>query len=95
MEPNTILFKLWKDIPVPFYLSVYLFEVQNWREVLRGAKPELAQRGPYVYRYALEFPHVKQQIKKKWHATWSVVQAPSTPRRSEFHYLPTFQFENK
>lgn len=41
---------MWKDIPVPFYLSVHFFEVLNPEEVLQGAKPVLSQRGPYVYR---------------------------------------------
>ncbi|KAJ6650638.1 hypothetical protein lerEdw1_005562 [Lerista edwardsae] len=50
LEPGSIVFNLWKDIPVPFYFHVYLFEVPNWRAVLRGGKPELRQRGPYVYR---------------------------------------------
>ncbi|XP_066465655.1 scavenger receptor class B member 1 [Tiliqua scincoides] len=50
LKPDTIIFKMWKDIPVPFYFSVYMFEVLNSKDVLKGAKPELAQRGPFVYR---------------------------------------------
>lgn len=41
---------MWKDIPVPFFLSAYFFEVLNPDQVLKGAKPVLSQRGPYVYR---------------------------------------------
>uniref|UniRef100_A0A8D0HC23 Scavenger receptor class B member 1 n=1 Tax=Sphenodon punctatus TaxID=8508 RepID=A0A8D0HC23_SPHPU len=41
---------MWKDIPVPFYFSVYFFEVLNHQEVLKGEKPAVNQRGPYVYR---------------------------------------------
>uniref|UniRef100_A0A8B9FZ51 Scavenger receptor class B member 1 n=1 Tax=Amazona collaria TaxID=241587 RepID=A0A8B9FZ51_9PSIT len=41
---------MWKDIPVPFYMSVYFFEVLNPNQVLQGEKPVLYQRGPYVYR---------------------------------------------
>uniref|UniRef100_A0A8B9I1Y9 Scavenger receptor class B member 1 n=1 Tax=Anser brachyrhynchus TaxID=132585 RepID=A0A8B9I1Y9_9AVES len=50
IDPSSISFGMWKDIPVPFYLSVHLFEVLNPNEVLEGGKPILTQRGPYVYR---------------------------------------------
>ncbi|XP_061866221.1 scavenger receptor class B member 1 isoform X3 [Colius striatus] len=50
IDPSSISFSMWKDIPVPFYMSVYFFEVLNPKEVLQGAKPVLSQRGPYVYR---------------------------------------------
>nr|XP_060641560.1 scavenger receptor class B member 1 isoform X1 [Anolis sagrei ordinatus] len=50
LEPNGMAFELWKDIPVPFYMSIYLFEVLNPDNILRGEKPVVNQRGPYVYR---------------------------------------------
>ncbi|XP_066055722.1 scavenger receptor class B member 1 isoform X1 [Chamaea fasciata] len=50
INPSSISFQMWKDIPVPFYLSVHFFEVLNPKEILQGAKPVLGQRGPYVYR---------------------------------------------
>ncbi|XP_030814535.1 scavenger receptor class B member 1 [Camarhynchus parvulus] len=50
INPSSISFQMWKDIPVPFYLSVHFFEVLNPKQVLRGEKPVLSQRGPYVYR---------------------------------------------
>ncbi|KAF2982746.1 hypothetical protein EK904_008487 [Melospiza melodia maxima] len=50
IDPSSISFQMWKDIPVPFYLSVHFFEVLNPKQVLRGEKPVLSQRGPYVYR---------------------------------------------
>ncbi|KAM6051364.1 scavenger receptor class B member 1 isoform 3-T3 [Theristicus caerulescens] len=50
IDPSSISFRMWKDIPVPFYMSVYFFEVLNPKEVLQGQKPVLNQRGPYVYR---------------------------------------------
>ncbi|NXD07239.1 SCRB1 protein, partial [Nothocercus nigrocapillus] len=54
IDPGSIAFGMWKDIPVPFYLSVHFFEVMNPQEILQGAKPVVSQRGPYVYR---EFRH--------------------------------------
>ncbi|NXG13931.1 SCRB1 protein, partial [Grallaria varia] len=56
IDPSSISFSMWKDIPVPFYLSVHFFEVLNPDQVLQGAKPVLSQRGPYVYR---EYRHKK------------------------------------
>ncbi|KAM4649497.1 scavenger receptor class B member 1 [Amazona ochrocephala] len=50
IDPGSISFKMWKDIPVPFYMSMYFFEVLNPNQVLQGEKPVLYQRGPYVYR---------------------------------------------
>ncbi|XP_064378105.1 scavenger receptor class B member 1 isoform X2 [Dromaius novaehollandiae] len=50
INPSSIAFSMWKDIPVPFYLSVHFFEVVNPQEVLQGAKPVVNERGPYVYR---------------------------------------------
>ncbi|KAG8597493.1 hypothetical protein GDO81_002302 [Engystomops pustulosus] len=41
---------MWRDLPVPFYMSMYIFEVMNPKEVLLGEKPRLEERGPYVYR---------------------------------------------
>ncbi|NXA37329.1 SCRB1 protein, partial [Eudromia elegans] len=54
IDPSSIAFGMWKDIPVPFYLSVHFFQVMNPQEILQGAKPVVSQRGPYVYR---EFRH--------------------------------------
>ncbi|XP_060105217.1 scavenger receptor class B member 1 [Heteronotia binoei] len=50
IQPNTFFYELWKDIPVPFYFSVYFFNVLNPNQVLAGLKPAVEQRGPYVYR---------------------------------------------
>ncbi|XP_006865422.1 PREDICTED: scavenger receptor class B member 1 [Chrysochloris asiatica] len=54
INPNSLSFNMWKEIPVPFYLSVYFFHVVNPDEILKGEKPEVQERGPYVYR---EFRH--------------------------------------
>ncbi|KAG9353549.1 hypothetical protein JZ751_011667 [Albula glossodonta] len=46
---NELSYTMWKDIPVPFFMSVYFFHVLNPNEILLGEKPMLEQRGPYVY----------------------------------------------
>ncbi|XP_059532238.1 scavenger receptor class B member 1 isoform X1 [Myotis daubentonii] len=50
IDPSSLTFDMWKEIPVPFYLSVYFFDVVNPNEVLQGQKPQVRERGPYVYR---------------------------------------------
>uniref|UniRef100_A0A8C9AJ35 Scavenger receptor class B member 1 n=1 Tax=Prolemur simus TaxID=1328070 RepID=A0A8C9AJ35_PROSS len=54
IHPSSLSFNMWKDIPVPFYLSVYFFNVLNPDKVLKGEKPQVQELGPYVYR---EFRH--------------------------------------
>ncbi|XP_055003606.1 scavenger receptor class B member 1 isoform X1 [Sorex araneus] len=54
IDPSSLSFNMWKEIPVPFYLSVYFFDVLNPQEILEGQKPSVRERGPYVYR---EFRH--------------------------------------
>lgn len=50
IDPSSLSFAMWKEIPVPFYLSVYFFNVLNPEEILQGQMPSLQERGPYVYR---------------------------------------------
>ncbi|XP_037016778.2 scavenger receptor class B member 1 isoform X1 [Artibeus jamaicensis] len=54
IDPSSLSFNMWKDIPVPFYLSVYFFDIVNPSAILQGQKPQVRERGPYVYR---EFRH--------------------------------------
>lgn len=41
---------MWKEIPIPFYFSAYFFDIVNPDEILKGEKPQVRERGPYVYR---------------------------------------------
>ncbi|XP_054916696.1 scavenger receptor class B member 1 isoform X1 [Poeciliopsis prolifica] len=47
---NDLSYTMWKDLPVPFFMSIYFFHVLNPEEILNGEKPMVEQRGPYVYR---------------------------------------------
>ncbi|XP_039627539.1 scavenger receptor class B member 1 isoform X1 [Polypterus senegalus] len=47
---NELSYTMWRDIPVPFFMSIYFFDVLNPEEILKGEKPMVQQRGPYVYR---------------------------------------------
>ncbi|CAH2295738.1 scavenger receptor class B member 1 isoform X1 [Pelobates cultripes] len=51
IDPSSgFAFEMWRDLPVPFYMSIYIFEVVNHKEVVLGEKPRVRERGPYVYR---------------------------------------------
>ncbi|XP_056389866.1 scavenger receptor class B member 1 isoform X2 [Hyla sarda] len=51
IDPSSgFAYEMWRDLPVPFFMSIYLFNVVNPKEVLLGEKPRLEERGPYVYR---------------------------------------------
>ncbi|XP_026571978.1 scavenger receptor class B member 1 isoform X2 [Pseudonaja textilis] len=50
IDPKSAMFTLWKELPVPFFISFYFMEVMNSKDILLGAKPIVQQRGPYVYR---------------------------------------------
>lgn len=55
---NELTYTMWRDVPVPFFMSVYFFHVLNPAEILKGEKPMVEQRGPYVYRYV--WPQLEQ-----------------------------------
>ncbi|XP_047426294.1 scavenger receptor class B member 1 isoform X1 [Mugil cephalus] len=51
---NELSYTMWKDVPVPFFMSVYFFNVLNPQEILKGEKPMVEERGPYVYRKRIQ-----------------------------------------
>ncbi|OCT98363.1 scavenger receptor class B member 1 isoform X1 [Xenopus laevis] len=71
-------YEMWRDLPVPFYMSVYIFEVVNHKEMLLGEKPRLEERGPYVYRENKQ----KQNLTFHENGTVSFVEIRT------FHFAP-------
>ncbi|XP_022913410.2 sensory neuron membrane protein 2-like [Onthophagus taurus] len=58
---GTIQYDRWVNQPFPINFNVYLFEIKNPLEVLNGLeKPNLHQRGPYVYTQT----SIKRDIKR-------------------------------
>ncbi|XP_034007545.1 scavenger receptor class B member 1 isoform X2 [Trematomus bernacchii] len=51
---NSMSYTMWKDVPVPFFMSVYFFNVLNPQEILKGEKPMVEQKGPFVYRKRIQ-----------------------------------------
>lgn len=57
---GSFLFGLWRKPPVQIYVQVYLFNVTNAREFLRGQeKLRVEEVGPFVYREELENTNVQ------------------------------------
>ena len=51
LEEDSKAFKFWMNPPATVYRKYYFFSVKNENEVVnKGKKPNLMQRGPYVYR---------------------------------------------
>ncbi|ODN04768.1 Scavenger receptor class B member 1 [Orchesella cincta] len=42
--------KKWENIPIPIYMSVYIFNITNPEELKEGKKPIVEELGPYVYQ---------------------------------------------
>lgn len=50
LSPDSYTYDMWKEIPIPIYMTFYLFNITNHEQVLRnGAKPALQEVGPYVF----------------------------------------------
>lgn len=41
-------------MPFPSTLKIYMFNVENPQEILKGAKPVVREMGPYVYKYVVQ-----------------------------------------
>lgn len=49
LREGTETFELWRQPPVEPLMSVYLFNLTNPRDFMRGEKPRFREIGPYVY----------------------------------------------
>ncbi|KAJ8303565.1 hypothetical protein KUTeg_019961 [Tegillarca granosa] len=50
IKEGGMMFEIWRDLPLPIYMQIYMFDVLNPDEVLRGKKPYVKQKGPYTYK---------------------------------------------
>jgi len=50
IDPSSVVYNIWQDIPVPVYMQFWLFNITNKDVVLAGGKPVLKQLGPFTYR---------------------------------------------
>ncbi|KAH9281360.1 Scavenger receptor class B member 1 [Echinococcus granulosus] len=49
ITPTSSVYSNWVSPDTPIYFSIYLFNVTNYKDVVKGAKPRLKEIGPYVY----------------------------------------------
>lgn len=82
---NDMSYTMWKDVPVPFYMSVYFFNVLNPKEILNGEKPMVEQRGPYVYRKRIQKDNIT------FHANGTV----SYKEYRQYYFEPTMSSGNE
>ncbi|XP_072171405.1 lysosome membrane protein 2-like [Diadema setosum] len=47
---NSTGFQEWANPPSPIFFEIYVWNLENPKEVAAGAKPNITQKGPYTYR---------------------------------------------
>ncbi|XP_066544867.1 scavenger receptor class B member 1 isoform X2 [Amia ocellicauda] len=86
IDPSSSMsYTMWKDIPVPFFMSVYFFNVLNPDEVLLGEKPMVEQRGPYVYR----------EFRQKSNITFHANSTVSYREYRQYHFFQNMSVGNE
>ena len=77
LGPNSMSKDMWIETP-KLQTSVYIFDVENEKEVLNGGKAKLVEKGPYVYD---EYHHKKNVI-------WNPNGTVSYENVREYHFNP-------
>lgn len=49
IQPGSDFYPKWLEMPVPMEFRIYIFEVTNPAQVLRGQNPLVKERGPYFF----------------------------------------------
>ncbi|XP_054002361.1 scavenger receptor class B member 1 [Hylaeus anthracinus] len=79
LRPNSLIFELWKKPPIDVYIKVYIFNVTNAEEFLKGEeKLKVEEVGPYVYQEILENENIT------WHKNNTMSYIP----RRTIVYIP-------
>lgn len=50
LEEGTEQWKMFIQMPFAFTFKVYLFDIENPDEILKGEKPRIKEKGPFVYK---------------------------------------------
>lgn len=50
LKPGTDAYDRWVTLPIDLDMKLYIFNVTNKEEIMKGAKPKLQELGPYVYK---------------------------------------------
>nr|XP_018909770.1 PREDICTED: sensory neuron membrane protein 2-like [Bemisia tabaci] len=92
LTEGTTRWEKWVTIPFPLHFKVYIFNVTNPGEVEQGAKPVLAEMGPYVYDQYLKKHNVTVEgdtISYNMERILKFNQAESGPERTEDDIITT------
>ncbi|XP_048877098.1 scavenger receptor class B member 1 isoform X1 [Brienomyrus brachyistius] len=82
---NDLSYTMWKDLPVPFFMSIYFFNILNPDEILNGEKPVVEERGPYVYR----------EYRQKDNITFHANKTVSYREYRQYHFLRNMSVGNE
>lgn len=66
LSPESETYPFWKDMPIPIYLRIYLYNITNPLTFLNGNQPILEEVGPYTYR------EERHKINIKWNNNGTV-----------------------
>ena len=50
LKQGTDAYDRWVTLPIDLDMKLYIFNVTNKEEIMKGAKPKLQELGPYVYK---------------------------------------------
>ncbi|XP_073967604.1 sensory neuron membrane protein 2-like [Choristoneura fumiferana] len=50
IEESSQMFERWRKMPIPLTFKIYVFDVVNAEGINNGEKPQLEEKGPYVYK---------------------------------------------
>lgn len=58
LDPSSPLFVEWETPDIPMFQSFYFFDIQNPEEFKAGGRPNVIERGPYVYKLGFDRPNL-------------------------------------
>ncbi|XP_054712922.1 lysosome membrane protein 2-like [Uloborus diversus] len=50
LKPGSEFYDIWKELPIPIYQRIFIFNITNPDEFSNGAKPKIQEIGPFVFR---------------------------------------------
>lgn len=50
MDEDSKAYDAYVNSPVPTYQSIYMFNLTNYEDILRGKRPIVTELGPYVFK---------------------------------------------
>lgn len=54
MDEDSKAYDAYVNSPVPTYQSIYMFNLTNYEDILRGKRPIVTELGPYVFKWVTQ-----------------------------------------